>query len=785
MREIKEILAELDADLRENRIADAENLLLQAMDTARKEDDQPAVLQLANELMGFYRELSEGEKMLQAIGIALQASEQLNLAGTIPYATTLLNAANAYRSIGELDRSMEYYKAAAEVYGQLLPANDMLMASLYNNISLLYQEKQDYAQAEQYLLMALPIVKENEEAFEIAVTYANLANTAVMAKRNETAEEYAQEAIRRFREIDCLDAHYASALSALGMCLFCRGRIEEAATLFREGMDVVETCLGQNEQYMRLKSNYDVCVQMQQNEGDKPGQDVQPAQEACRGLQLAKQYYETYGKPMVDEQFSAYASRIAVGLAGEGSDCFGYDDDISRDHDWGPGFCMWVTDETYEAIGEQLQAAYERLPQEFLGFRRADTAQGAGRRGVIRISEFYRRLVGAERYEEIDWRSVADYSLAAAVNGEVFRDEEGIFTAMRQKLQQGYPRNIQYLKLAEDVAGFSQCGQYNYLRMLERQDTLTADMMLTDCIRHVMRMKHHICNLYPPHEKWLYRSFSILEGKSELSQAVEQLHGLLRVDGATAAERSAKPMEQCGSLLARELYQAGFISDVDSYLDHHTEELLTKSTYAACTDEELVDRIVQLEFRAFDQVQNEGGRASCQNNWPVFRIMRMSQYLTWNREMLMQYFYDFEREYRLGHNLITEKYGRMMESTAPDRYAELAPHFPELSAQKKEIIEQIVAIQMDMLEAFGAEYPKTSRDARNFHSYEDSAYETSYETYLRGEISTYSDKMLQLYAGFVITCAREGINIAKETIGNTVKLYGYPDLAAYEAHLGQ
>ena len=95
---------------------------------------------------------------------------------------------------------------------------------------------------------------------------------------------------------------------------------------------------------------------------------------------------------MIAELFPEYESRIAVGLVGEGSDCFGYDDEFSRDHDWGPEFCMWVTDETYAQIGEALELAYEQLPDEFQGYRRATTLQGKGRRGVMTISAFYRRL---------------------------------------------------------------------------------------------------------------------------------------------------------------------------------------------------------------------------------------------------------------------------------------------------------------------------------------------------------------------------------------------------------
>ena len=60
---------------------------------------------------------------------------------------------------------------------------------------------------------------------------------------------------------------------------------------------------------------------------------------------------------------------------------------------------------------------------------------------------------------------------------------------------------------------------------------------------------------------------------------------------------------------------------------------------------------------------------------------------------------------------------------------------------------------------------------------------TSYETYLRGEISTYSDKMLQLYGKYVVECAKNDKNIAKMTIQNTAKLYGYEDLEAFEKNI--
>ena len=107
------------------------------------------------------------------------------------------------------------------------------------------------------------------------------------------------------------------------------------------------------------------------------------------GLELSKLYYQQIGRPMLEEKFAEYLPRLAAGLVGEGSECFGFDDEISRDHDFGPGFCIWLCKEDFDEIGAEMQKAYDSLPKEFMGYSARNTSpRGGGRVGVFEISSF-------------------------------------------------------------------------------------------------------------------------------------------------------------------------------------------------------------------------------------------------------------------------------------------------------------------------------------------------------------------------------------------------------------
>ena len=161
--------------------------------------------------------------------------------------------------------------------------------------------------------------------------------------------------------------------------------------------------------------------------------------------------------------------------------------------------------------------------------------------------------------------------------------------------------------------------------------------------------------------------------------------------------------------------------------------------------------------------------------------MRTSQYLTWPDNMLKTLLNLWKENKAKGWNMITEKYARMMEFTAPDEYKELEPNLPVRSGLTKRIIDQIVDIQVGWMEEFAEKYPKLADGARDITSSADTKENTSYETYLRGELLTYSDDLIKMYGEFIVKLFHEGKNLAQMTIENTARLEGFSSLEEAES----
>ena len=158
---MEEILQQIDRLLEENKGAQAQALMEEGLEQALMSGDRGSAVTLLNELIGFCRETGQAEKSYYYGEAVLNLLQEMGLSGTLPFATSVLNIASAYRAGGRLEDAMTCYRAVEQIYSQVLEPGDMLVASLYNNKALLYQEMGEFEAAGAYLERALEIAREN------------------------------------------------------------------------------------------------------------------------------------------------------------------------------------------------------------------------------------------------------------------------------------------------------------------------------------------------------------------------------------------------------------------------------------------------------------------------------------------------------------------------------------------------------------------------------------------------------------------------------------------------
>ncbi len=230
-----------------------------------------------------------------------------------------------------------------------------------------------------------------------------------------------------------------------------------------------------------------------------------------KGMDLSRRYFQETVLPRLEREQPDLLPRLAAGLVGNGSDCFGYDDEISRDHDWGVEYFLWLPEELSdrrEALEAWRQQVFRETPPRNARIR---SAYGA-RIGVQTVGEFYRSLLGGPEGPEtlVQWLQVPEDNLAMAVNGEVFLDREGSFTAVREKLLRHYPEDVRKKKLAAKCMSIAQSGQYNFLRMAKREDWVTVRTILQRFSDAVMGVVFLMNRRYKPYYKWSWKALSEL-----------------------------------------------------------------------------------------------------------------------------------------------------------------------------------------------------------------------------------------------------------------------------------
>lgn len=195
---------------------------------------------------------------------------------------------------------------------------------------------------------------------------------------------------------------------------------------------------------------------------------------------------------------------------------------------------------------------------------------------------------------------------------------------------------------------------------------------------------------------------------------------------------------------------------------------------------EIIEEIVREEWRQFQLINSQGGRASCQDDWAQFSIMRSSQFLTWPEPLLASYARDLQQASLAGHNLIFNKYAYMMARTDPAAYERVKHVLPEISQERKDYLERAVQIHVRWAEDFARMFPKYAGKGRVIHQEDECCGLTSIETYQRGELYSYGPQTQLLYCEFVFRCEKEGKNLTYLVRDQMAKMYHYESVEDME-----
>ncbi len=782
-------------------------------------------------------------------------------AGDYRFATLYNNWAFVYQSSGELRQAENMFRRALSVVDMQQNAWEEQATTRCNLAQVLLQ-----------LAGGVPAGKNGQRVD---------GTTASMLY--EEALQCLERALRIFEWDGKRDYHYSTALAAMGDALCMREAYVQGADYYAQAMQEMEKHVGKTDAYLRIEERYKQAkyyaeamkkrddeeeeqtavltadmkpqasveyltniVHMGEKHAESVPPDIAPAPSAPQDkdyvdtlsedvvqpdaennwLHVCKRFYEMYGAKMIHEEFPDYEARIAVGLVGEGSECFGYDDAISRDHDFALGFCLWLSEEDYRSIGAMVQKSYEQLLVDFgddflykNGIEAPTDSVNkvlSHRRGVSSVREFYENLLGVKVQKTPEggyilpdsWRQISEEKLAAATNGMVFRDDTGAFTKIRESLLEYYPTKVWMMRLAEKLHGFAQTAQTNYARMMARQDYVTASLCVTKGMQYTMEIIYLLNQKYAPYYKWMRKgmqSLSLIDSVAPIldriavipNQAAAWEGRIYNAHETNYKDEIVSCFEDIAEYLLMELKMQGVVKGTDTFLDVYAQDLIKRvdrGDFGAVEDAEMEENyreyVNDLKQAAREQttgpskydleeamgLSHEVGTEKCFDREEVIAAIIDAE---WNMYGSRIYPDDWNTFFIMRKSRYMAWPDELLTSYLQD--CRSGDSVTVTRGEKRIAIEEdLVQLQLDWLQKFIDHYPKIAGYVRFI--YTNDAQETI-ETALRRDVAAYGDRTFILFGKFITDIAQAGGNLTYDIMNNMTRLYGYGGVEDAERQL--
>ena len=528
--------------------------LEKAIHLCRVQNNHKKLIEILNEYSGSLRNVGRYDDAITAIDESLRIYEQSDTYTPQTYATILINLGNTYREKKSYFEAETHLLKAKEIF-QSIGDTSYAYIGLLNNLSLLYRDTNNYETAHELQLEAVRLLEPTEYQVPLAISYNNLYEISKHIKgiRELSPQVYLDKAAYILRrEVGTEHPMYAAVLNNRADYEMEQHHYDVALNLYREALPIVKHNYGvESQAYQSVLHNLDYVKDL-----IKTLQQETPCHRQT-GLELGRELAHQVAQD-IELNLPDLVPHICLALVGTGSECLGFDDAISEDHDFTKRCQLFLPADTYKANTERLHSYFKNYAY--------GTVQ------IESISDFYKRytLYPEGPQCEKEFRRIPQDLLCTATNGEIFLDNFGSFTHIRQRLLAYYPEDIRLRKIAYELNQLAQSGQYNLPRMLQRGDTIAASLALHQFVHHYMLLVHLLNKSYAPFYKWLYRHSCSLP---ILGNTVK--HGIPEL--LDAPIRDTKPhIDRLCNAIIQELQRNGLSTSPIDFLTYQAKEVVQR-----------------------------------------------------------------------------------------------------------------------------------------------------------------------------------------------------------------
>ncbi len=723
----KEFYNEFDKLLTEHKIDTAKEYLLDSLAIAKNENNTSLLVAVLNETIGFFRDLSLFEDSIKFAKILAKLINQIN--NPKLHFISYINIANAYRAGGLYQDAYAAFNYALSVYENYKLDNKIELAALYNNFALLEQKEKNYDKALLLFNKALETIKNESDNVKLATTYINIAECYMeQNKLNEALDTLflTDSLLINYQD----DFHMMGYYLAYGKVYYLKKEYLLSEKYYKLGLAHIDKNLGRNILYKETLEEYmKVLNKLNKNR--------------MTGIELSYRYYIENKELLFNNISNDTLNNLTIGLFGLGSECYYSDDYISEDHDFNPGFIVLCEDNVSVEEFTKLKENYNKLPKIFDRFYIREILP---KHGIHYFKDYIFEFMGVS-----DINNLTTQNKSLLTNGKIFFSN---YNSSLVNLRNKIIKNNKYDYLNEislKALEISQYIPYNLKRSLDRNDIVTYNLLKNHLVDRLIEFYYIYHKEFMPHDKLS------LKLMNENSIIYKWINKILYEDSL-----NDELIIKINEAITNELFKLHIINNRESlYIDSYREEIIEfvkLNNYKS----KIIPKIVEIEWEMFQELNNIGCRASCQNNKPMFKLMRESQYYSWNKELLASYYNDLNIAVENHYNLLAIKYGFMEETVDPDHYVTIKDNLPKLSEKRIQLREGIVSVQLEMLNDYSKE--NDISNMRTINTISDKYDNASYETYLRGELSSYSENTMYLYAKYLTYLAKNKLNIVELTL---------------------